>query len=179
MAPPDRKRLISPPADLSSFKKSAVLLLLYQKNNKLYFPLIERDEKGIHGGQISLPGGKSENNEELLTTALREAREEINAEAGEIFHLAKLTSLFIPVSRFTVQPFLVFTAEEQHFIRQENEVKTIFEIELDDFLLHFTKQNDNFKTMRGMINAPCLNYRNLKIWGATSMILNEFIMLMK
>ena len=41
--------------------ESAVLIILYPNNNRLYTVVILRNEyDGAHSGQISLPGGKAE-----------------------------------------------------------------------------------------------------------------------
>ncbi|MDZ7607043.1 MAG: CoA pyrophosphatase [Cyclobacteriaceae bacterium] len=60
--------------------KSAVLLLFYPGDDGIVkFPLIQRPTySGAHSAQISLPGGKHEENDrDLIHTALREAHEEI------------------------------------------------------------------------------------------------------
>ena len=45
-------------------KPGSVLILLYEEGGEHYFPLIKRtDYKGLHSGQISLPGGKKERDE--------------------------------------------------------------------------------------------------------------------
>ncbi len=42
-------------------KPGSVLILLYEQNDDIKFPLTKRpDYLGAHGGQISLPGGKKE-----------------------------------------------------------------------------------------------------------------------
>ena len=52
---------------------AAVLILLYLEDNEIHFFLTKRsNELEHHKGQISLPGGTQEENEELTHTALRE-----------------------------------------------------------------------------------------------------------
>ena len=59
-------------------RPGSVLILLYEDNGEIKFPLIKRpDYAGTHGGQISLPGGKTEPGEDSIQTALRETHEEI------------------------------------------------------------------------------------------------------
>src|SRR5687767_11579549 len=59
-------------------RPGGVLILLYEDNSLIKFPLIKRAEYlGAHSGQISLPGGKAEEGEEAIQTAMRECEEEI------------------------------------------------------------------------------------------------------
>jgi 8-oxo-dGTP pyrophosphatase MutT (NUDIX family) len=80
--------------------ESAVCILLFPSENKIFFPLIKR-AGGIHshGGQISLPGGKYEDaDENLMRTALRETYEEIGIRIPESNVLGRLSLLYVPVS---------------------------------------------------------------------------------
>ncbi len=176
MMPEGRKSFL---VDNSSYSKSAVMLLLYNNGGKLSFPMILRSDEGPHGGQLALPGGKNESAESLWQTALRESFEEINAMPERIICLGKLSELSIPVSRFQVHPFVGMAKGKMEFIAQVSEVKKIIEIELKDFLQKHEKKSFLFKTSYGLIEAPCFVYRDLKIWGATSMILNEFICILQ
>lgn len=172
MLPEGRKRLS---ANTDDFHKSSVLLLLYPKDNKIFFPVIEKADIGPHAGQLALPGGKNEHTESLWQTALRETFEEINAAPGKIECLGKLSELTIPVSRFRVHPFVGWTNGKINLTPQRDEVKKIIEVDLFDFINRHEKKLSTFRTSYGMVQAPCFVYQNLKIWGATSMILNEFL----
>src|SRR5438876_130094 len=66
-------------------KPGSVLILLYEEEGKIKFPLTKRPEYlGTHSGQVSLPGGKAEPGEDYLQTALREGEEEIGVLSSEI-----------------------------------------------------------------------------------------------
>lgn len=176
MMPAARKRIA---IDETNYSKSAVMLLLYESENKIFFPIIERSDDGPHAGQLALPGGKNESTESLWQTALRESFEEINAVPEKIECLGKLSELSIPVSRYRVHPFVGISKAKMEFIPHAGEVKRIIEIDLEDFLMNHQIKILPFKTSYGMLDAPCFTFHELKIWGATSMILNEFICLLK
>ena len=93
---------------LSSMKKAAVLIGLYKKDNDWYFPLIKRPmhEKN-HPGQIALPGGAMEKDENLDNTALREASEEVGIIPKNVNIIGKLTPLPVPVSNYLIHPFFL------------------------------------------------------------------------
>lgn len=176
MMPVGRKRLID---DDSSYSKSAVMLLLYKSNGKICFPVIERADEGPHAGQLALPGGKNESTESLWQTALRESFEEINAVPEKIECLGKLSELSIPVSHYRVHPFVGLAKGKMDFVAQADEVKRIIEIDLEDFINRYERKLLPFNTSYGLLKAPCFVYQDLKIWGATSMILNEFICILQ
>ena len=82
-------------------KTAAVLILLYPYNKSIYTVFMQRpDYKGIHGGQISFPGGKTElSDKNIIQTAIREAHEETGVDPAKISYIGTLTPLFIAVSR--------------------------------------------------------------------------------
>jgi 8-oxo-dGTP pyrophosphatase MutT (NUDIX family) len=67
-------------------KAAAVMILLYPKSDLIHTVFIQRPEyDGVHGGQISFPGGKKEDSDpDLICTAIREASEEIGVNSSEI-----------------------------------------------------------------------------------------------
>ena len=58
---------------------AAVLIPVYRSPpGDLHIVMILRNPGGVHGGQIAFPGGKHDPEDEtMLDTALREAREEL------------------------------------------------------------------------------------------------------
>ena len=65
--------------DLVEYRRSAVLILLYQHQDNVYSVLTERQTyEGKHSGQMSFPGGKKEEfDHDLMDTSIRETLEEI------------------------------------------------------------------------------------------------------
>ena len=74
-------------------KLSAVMILLFHKNEEWHIIAIRRTEDGhAHSGQISFPGGKKEQDDEsLLITALRETYEEIGIVQNNIEYIGSLS----------------------------------------------------------------------------------------
>lgn len=159
-------------------KKAGVLLLLYPKNNEVYMVFIKRQVyDGVHSGQISLPGGKMEKTDNtLVETALRETWEEIGIHPKQIKILGKLTQLFIPVSDYIVQPVIGTLHYEPEYSPDPREVDEVYSLPLEKLTdpvcvntsQTFTENNKKY-------TAPFYKIDDLQIWGATAMILSEFM----
>ena len=173
-------RVLPTPASIpENARLSAVLGLLFPVKDDLRVLLIRRTEDGhAHSGQISFPGGrKDEEDETLLHTALREAREEVGIDTNEIKVLGQLSSTYIPVSNFHVFPFLAFAKEKPITIPNSLEVAYTIEVSLNDFLKEDFKTKTTVtssadKSFIREVNAYRLHDGGI-IWGATAMIISE------
>mgnify|MGYP006298256861 FL=1 len=166
---------ISPNPDT---RYAGVLILLYPIEQEFYTILIRRTlYNGVHSGQISFPGGKYEQHDNnLISTALRETEEEIGISSNEVQIIGKLTPLYIPVSNYCVHPVVGVLQSKPTFKRDDKEVEEIFSVKLETLMdpkcLIF---NDHIYENERYIEAPYFHYNRFKIWGATAMILSEFI----
>ncbi len=158
--------------------KSSVLILLYpgKENSQPTFVVILRPSyEGIHGGQISLPGGRFElTDESLMQTAIRETNEEIGMDPAAITIIGQLTELYIPPSNYLVQPFVGFTGGSPVFNPQPAEVEKIIEIRVRNLLDKNNLVQKDISLGGIQISVPCFDIDGTTIWGATAMILNEF-----
>ena len=170
----DSRKKINFPFTINKAKPAAVLLLLYPKNNQIFFYLTKRTEDlKYHKGQISLPGGSKETGESLLETALRETEEEIGINKNKISILGAITPLFIPITEFIMTPFIGFISKEPIIKLDSREVDEIFSVNIIDLI-----NNDKLTTHRQIkgkdVNIPYYLLNNHQVWGATSMVLSEF-----
>ncbi len=180
MAPPYRRNqmaeMLNPPADC---KQAGVLILLYPQNGLLHFPLTRRpDSVEFHKGQIGLPGGSRENTESLRQAALREAQEEIGVEQSSVEVLGQLTSLYILPSNFCVQPFVGYTPCRPNFQIEEKEVAELIEAPLATLLDPASAHEEDWDIRGGTWRIPFYRFGPHKVWGATAMILAEFVALL-
>jgi 8-oxo-dGTP pyrophosphatase MutT (NUDIX family) len=159
------------------FRVSCVLILLYPSGTgEIKTMLIKRPPgTGVHGGQIALPGGKSEEKDaSLWHTSIRETEEEVGVDEKHIIEIGALTSLFIPVSKFMVYPFVGYTQSKPNFVANPVEVHQLIPTNIND-LLKMPVSEKFVETSYGKINAPYYKLGEHEIWGATAMILSEFI----
>jgi 8-oxo-dGTP pyrophosphatase MutT (NUDIX family) len=162
-----------PPADV---RHAAGLLLLFpDAADRPHIVLTVRaDTLGRHGGQVSLPGGAIEPGESYAHAALREAHEEIALDTSLVRVAGALTPIDIPVSSFRLHPIVGLSDVEPTLRPADGEVARILDIPLDDLagassVVETTRE-------RGII-APAFAVHGVEIWGATAMVLAEFLTL--
>ena len=161
---------------------ACVLALLYPKNSDWHIVLIERmsskNKNDRHSGQISFPGGGYEDSDGLLTrAALREAEEEVGVFSKDISIIGQLSDMYIPVSNFLVHPFVGYMDYAPNFIPQPSEVKDILEIPIPKLKDPSTVQVTDLKIPEGFTikNVPYYSLNGHIVWGATAMMLSEFL----
>lgn len=158
-------------------RQSAVLLILFPVLKTWHFLLIRRKERAgdVHSGQLGLPGGKVEpEDSSSLQAALRETHEELGISPESDSLCGALSSVYIPPSRFLVQPYVAVLEQEPFLNPSPLEVESVHRVPLSWLLDKRCKQFGDFKTTYGLLkNYPCYNFNGLLLWGATAMIMSE------
>ena len=162
-------------------RQAAVLLLLYPNrasgDSQTTLALIRRpDYSGPHSGQIALPGGRREGEENLQQTALRETHEELGVDPATLTLLGALSPLYVRASNHLVYPFVASAATRPDFVPCPREVAQVIETPLTRLL---DPRYRGFEVMRfepvGRVRVPYFALPGARIWGATGMILGEFL----
>ena len=176
MAPPYRRDMIKHMLNPPACRQAGVLVLLYPRDGRLHFPLTRRpDSVEFHKGQISLPGGSQENGESLCQTALREAQEEIGVDAASVEVIGQLSQLYVPPSNFCIQPFVGYVAQRPNFRTEVVEVAELIEAPLHALLDSATVHVEDWELRGSLWPIPFYQFGPHKVWGATAMILSEFV----
>ena len=172
-------RPVTRPSELSGQARlGAVLLLLYCHQDKPHLVLTKRRaDLKAHGGQISFPGGRHEEGETLPETAVRETCEEIGVSPSEITILGTLKEVYIPPSDFQVHPFVgwIKSGKRPNFAPSEDEVSEIIEVSLETFFDDACRKSERRKFRGDFYDIPYFDIQGHKVWGATAVMLNEFI----
>jgi len=164
------------PADA---RLAAGLLLLYPGEGGPAIALTVR-ASGLrrHAGQVSLPGGATDEGETIAQAALREAREEIGIDPASVRILGELTPVHVLVSGFTLHPVVGISYERPAFAPAAHEVASVIEVSVDD-LQDASTIRQGTRTREGVaIEYPYFDLRGHQVWGATAMILGEFVCLL-
>lgn len=163
-----------------AWREAAVLVLLYEVDGVVRFPLMLRPSGGgVHASQVSLPGGSREAGESLQDCALRETAEELGVESGTVRVLGALTPLEVPPSRFTVHPFVGVVSARPVFRPSPDEVAALFEPSLDDVLSTGSHEEDQAEFRGSLWRVPFYRLAGQRVWGATAMILAELEALLR
>lgn len=178
MAPAIRK---PPPAEF--FKKilpkpSGVLILIYPKLGKLHIVLMLRPSyNGMHSGQVSFPGGKQEDEDKnIFETALREAKEEVGIDPEQTELLGQITNLYVQPSNFCITPVVAYTPQQPDFTIDPQEVDELIEVSLETITNPAIIKTKMIRLADGFeIETPYYDVNGKVVWGATAMILSEFI----
>jgi len=164
---------------MKSAMKSAVMILLYPYNKKLKVVLIRRSfYVGIHAGQIAFPGGRYEDFDiEIKNTALREIQEEIGLNSENIEVIGRISDIYVPPSNFLISVFVGYLPQKPQYKIDEREVNEIIEIELSEF---YKKDNILEKefvvpSTSTSVFAPYYKVGNIELWGASAMVMSEFL----
>ena len=162
-------------------KEAAVLILLFPEKGSIHTVLMQRPEyKGVHGGQISFPGGKKEPSDiDIIHTAIREAYEETGLIQEEINVIDTLTPLFIPVSNMIVTPVLGWTNNKPEFRHHPGEVVFLFDAAISKLLDTSIIRKKPMEIHGEMIDVKYYDYDGNIIWGATAMMLHELLTIIR
>jgi 8-oxo-dGTP pyrophosphatase MutT (NUDIX family) len=167
------KQTIDAPARVPS----AVLIPLYENQGQYHIVFIRRTRTvKTHKGQISFPGGVREDYDgSLLETALRESREEIGLEPGDVYIIGELDDEITTTSNYIVTPFVAMIPHPYRFITSEDEVDEIIEVPIRLLLYEDCVKEDNEALDGREVPSYSYHYRGHIIWGATARILNKFL----
>lgn len=159
-------------------RHAAALIVIYPGEAGLSLPLtVRHDELPHHPGQISLPGGGLHPGEVPLDTALREAEEEIGVSPRHVRILGPLSPLWVIVSGFIVHPFVGVSDARPDFRLAAREVTQLIEAPLAR-LRDPAHTAWRTQTRDGVIvRYPYFDVAGHHVWGATAMMLGEFIAL--
>jgi len=159
-------------------RPAAVLILIHpDAAGDAWLTLIERSHgEHRHAGQISLPGGKIDaDDESAVAAALREAREEIGLDPDQagVTVAGVLPTVDVSVSGFLVQPVIAFAERPPEVTPDKHEVASVFSAPLAAFLSEapieiVTAERDGYLLRYGAYRVG-----EHLVWGATAGILGR------
>ena len=183
MAPDIRREEIQNMGGGNEPVKSSVIILVYPgREGEACTVFIQRPQyDGVHSGQIAFPGGRHETGDaNMMDTALREAEEEIGVDRQHVEVAGKLTDLYIPPSNYLVTPFIGIMSTRPVFTPDKKEVEHVIEVPLRIFSDEEYLARVPITMATGeCLTTPCYLVNNHTIWGATAMIMAEFVALIR
>lgn len=161
-------------------RQASVMVLLYPHRGTWHLPLIVRTPSlTAHGGQISFPGGAVESCESPVECAIREYEEELGVKGSGIRTLGMLSPLYVFVSNYLVTPCLATLPSRPAFRPNPREVAQLLEVPVNEIANPVVRETVPISRDGITFQAPCLKLQHHCVWGATAMILGEFMTLLE
>mgnify|MGYP001243792022 CR=1 FL=1 len=160
-----------------ALRSSAVLLLCYKKAEDYCVLFNKRTEKvEFNKGDICFPGGsKDPEDGDLITTALRETREEMGIDPTDVTILGELDSTTTN-SGFSIKPYVGTIPSPYNFTPSKDEVAEVLEIPFASLLSEAILREETRVLPDGQIDrGRAYVYGPHYIYGATARILTQFI----
>lgn len=124
-----------------------------------------------HAGQVSFPGGRIEACDgDAIAAALRESREEIGLDPGQVEILGLLPEHFT-VTGFRITPVVGLVFPPLDLKLDDFEVAEVFEVPLEFLLDGANYRRESVATAGRKRNFWVVPWREYFIWGATAAIL--------
>jgi 8-oxo-dGTP pyrophosphatase MutT (NUDIX family) len=180
LRPDELRTLLLAPADAAAMDahghtEAAVLVPIFGLSERPGLVFTERRlHLRRHAGEISFPGGRREGpEEELLATALRESREEIGLEPGDVEIVGALPPVSTVVTGYKVHPFVGLIPRDLGLRPNPEEVARVLILHLDELRAGFGMRR---LIRRGVpIRTPTYVVGEHLVWGATARILGSLL----
>ncbi len=188
-SPPSRPEELDVVADgfaTASIRRSAVLVALFEDEGETHVVLTRRSLfLRHHRGEISFPGGRCDENEDEVATALREAEEEVGLASSLVRPVGWLNPLVSFASNSAIWPVVATLGEPPELRANPTEVDRAFAVALRDLVSEGAFLEERWRRGERRPGAdddgyfPIYFYRvpGELIWGATARVLTELLCL--
>ena len=151
-------------------KLASVLILIFEESSEIL--MIKKPiTMNIHGGEIAFPGGKiSEEDGDLLDTAIRETKEETGISVSRDQIIGQLKPVTTLNSGFTILPFVCILNKVNDLI-SNSEVEEFLEIPFMPLLQ--TLSNDKDPKHNSIQEMYTFTFQDHIIWGASARMLKQ------
>lgn len=179
-------------------KRASVTIPIVMLNDTAYI-LFEVRSKNLstQPSEVCFPGGKMDEGESALNTAIRETCEELGVTPND-FKVISALDLFVSPFNVIIHPFLIHLYNIDNININSSEVEKTFLVPLDYLLnkepeLYINKvnitpsdrfpydiiPNKNYTFSTGSYEILFYTYKDYVIWGLTAKILYNFLSLIK
>jgi 8-oxo-dGTP pyrophosphatase MutT (NUDIX family) len=164
--------------------RSAVLVALFEEGGETHLVLTRRAfSLRHHRGEIALPGGRSEEDEAPIDTALREAREEVGLDPSSVEPVGWLSPIVSFASGSAIWPVVGLLATRPELIADPSEVDRAFTVSLEELLLDGAFVEERWRRGQPRPGSDADGYFPIYfyrvpgdvIWGATARVLTELL----
>ncbi len=159
-------------------RASAVLAPLYEEDGELHVILTRRTwNLSSHQGEVSFPGGRQDDGEDLWETALREAREEIALDTAQVECIGELDHLATVTSRSFIVPYVGALPEGRpDTVANPHEVGAVLHVPIAELLDPALFREERW-TFPWAEDRPIFFFELVgdTVWGATGAMLRQLL----
>jgi 8-oxo-dGTP pyrophosphatase MutT (NUDIX family) len=161
-------------------RRAAVSIVLRDAEDAIEVLFIHRAEhpEDPWSGHMAFPGGRTEEGESPLTTAMRETAEEVGLDLAQAQLLGALDELQ-PARRhpldLAISPF-VFRVRPDVVPRPNHEVRQVCWLALDDLMTDRYRSTYDYSEGDSVLRFPCFRVEERVIWGLTYRMFAELAM---
>ena len=161
-------------------RAAAVLMPIFERGGELHLVFIRRSDRvESHRGQVAFPGGRVDPSDDtLMTTALREAWEEVAIDPAQVELLGGFEGATARVSDIFVTPFVGVIPSAEGLRPDPSEVAEIFDVPIAAI------RDDRFRREHRFVRDgvehgyPAVIYGGQTIWGLTLRFVEELLVRM-
>ena len=157
---------------------AAVLVGLFEEDGETHVVLTRRAmHLRAHRGEVCFPGGRRDDDEELVDTALREAQEEIGLDPSSVEIVREWHHHATITSQSFIAPFVgVLAGRPAGLVANPHEVEHILYVPLRELALEEVYREERWTF--GGTTRPLWFFDLVgdTVWGATGALLREFVM---
>jgi 8-oxo-dGTP pyrophosphatase MutT (NUDIX family) len=162
--------------DVHGRTDAAVLVPLYLHDGELHAVFTKRREHmRRHAGEISFPGGRQDDDEDLRETALREAEEEIGLPRDCVELLGALPPVGTFVTSYAVYPFVGMIDPGRGWTPSPDEVHSVLELSLPALRDAHGRRRLIRRGVPFTTDVYAIDGSDDVIWGATARMLAELL----
>ena len=165
---------------------AAVLVPLFEENGEVRVVLTRRAAHlRAHQGEVSFPGGRIDEGEDVAGAALREASEEVGIEQADVELLGALTRLRTWSSATNITPLVGALVGRPRLSPNPSEVEWAFDVALADLVVPGVYRQERWSvpdrpfpgSPDGSFPVSFFELPDDTVWGATARILVELLTL--
>jgi 8-oxo-dGTP pyrophosphatase MutT (NUDIX family) len=160
------------------FPEAAVLVPITRSDEPELVLTLRASGLSTHGGEVAFPGGRRDPEDaDLVSTALREAEEEIGLAPGLVEVIGPLSTL---VSRhgIRVTPYVALIPDYLEFHANDGEIAAVFTVPLAFFRDDPREMTHRIDYLGRSWYVPSYRYGDYKIWGLTAIMVVELVNLL-
>lgn len=155
--------------------EAAVLMPITDESDPDLILTVRSSSMPTHPGEVAFPGGKRDETDScLLTTALRETREEVGLTENAVEVLGQLSPM-PSLHGMKVTPFVGMVDPEAALRADEREIADIFKVPIEFFLDTTPDLSAEVEMYGRRFYMPSYFFEGNRIWGLTAFMLLDFL----